>query len=162
MGQIARAIEVDEPPLFGVDINEEYMIEEDFRANLPGEKRILVDEIYKILYFNNKDPETFTVSFWADYFNLSPSTVRNIVNYMAYPVINDKTKEVEYVLYFQDAELVQTAKALLGDNEEKLGMLNRDTYLSYLELDYNRRVSEEYKDEVGLFGRVDSPKIVDA
>lgn len=100
MGQISRAIEVDEPPVFGVDINEEYIIEEHFRENLPTEKRILVDEMYKILYFNNKDPETYTVSFWADYFKISPSTVRNIVNYMAYPVINDKTKQVDFVLYF--------------------------------------------------------------
>lgn len=100
MSQVARAIEVDEPPLFGVDINEEYIVEEHFRANLPAEKRILVDEMYKILYFNSKDPETYTVSFWADYFKLSPSTVRNIVNYMAYPVINDETKQVDFVLYF--------------------------------------------------------------
>ena len=92
MSQVARAIEVDEPPLFGVDVNEEYIVEEHYRANLPAEKRILVDEMYKILYFNNKDPETYSVSFWADYFKLSPSTVRNIVNYMAYPVIDDKTK----------------------------------------------------------------------
>lgn len=85
---MAKAVEVDEPPLFGVDLNEEYIVEETLRANLPTEKRILVDEIYKILYFNNKDPETYTVGFWADYFNIPAATVRNVVNYMAYPIID--------------------------------------------------------------------------
>ena len=100
MSVIAKAVEVDEPPLFGVDINEEWAIDEDFRAGLPSEKRILVDEIYKILYFNNRDPETFTISFWSDYFNLSPAVIRNVVNYMAYPVLDPETKNVKYVLQF--------------------------------------------------------------
>ena len=64
------------------------------------EKRILVDEIFKILYFNNQDPETFTISFWADYFNIDPATIRNVVNYMAYPVIDPQTKNVKNILYF--------------------------------------------------------------
>lgn len=72
MNLLAKAVEVDEPPLFGVDINEEYLVEETLRGNLPTEKRILVDEIFKILWFNNKDPETYTISFWSDYFNISP------------------------------------------------------------------------------------------
>lgn len=53
MNLLAKAVEVDEPPVFGVDLNEEYIIEETLRHNLPTEKRILVDEIFKILWFNN-------------------------------------------------------------------------------------------------------------
>lgn len=53
MNLLAKAVEVDEPPVFGVDLNEEYEIEETLRHNLPSEKRILVDEMYKILYMNN-------------------------------------------------------------------------------------------------------------
>lgn len=34
------------------------MTEEIYRRELPSDKRILIDEIYKILYFNNQDPET--------------------------------------------------------------------------------------------------------
>ena len=77
MNLLAKAVEVDEPPVFGQDINEEYIIEDSLRANLPTEKRILVDEIFKVLYMNNLDPETYTISFWADYFNISPATIRN-------------------------------------------------------------------------------------
>lgn len=80
--------------MFGQDINEEYVIEDTLRANLPSEKRILVDEMFKILAFNNMDPETYTISFWSDYFNIAPATIRNVVNYMAYPVTDDKTKKV--------------------------------------------------------------------
>jgi hypothetical protein len=100
MNVLAQAIEPDEPPLFGLDINEEYQIEDEFRRDLPASKRMLVDEIYKVLYFNNRDPATFTVSFWADYFQLSPAVVRNIVNYMAYPVLDPQTKRVKEILQF--------------------------------------------------------------
>ena len=100
MNLLAKAVEVDEVPIFGVDINEEYITQEVLRADLPLEKRILVDEVFKILYFNNRDPETFTVTFWADYFNIDVGVIRNFVNYMAYPVIDQTTKKVKYVMYF--------------------------------------------------------------
>ena len=153
MNLIAKAVEVDEIPIFGVDINEEYIIEESLRAGLPTEKRMLVDEIFKILWFNNKDPETFTISFWSDYFNIAPATVRNVVNYMAYPIVDDETKKVKTVLFFQDTELAQNAK--------QLGNLDRDSYLSFLETDYYQRMVEEHKEEIGLFGRVKAPKFLD-
>jgi hypothetical protein len=39
-------------------MSELWLTEDVLRRELPSEKRILVDEIYKILYFNNEDPET--------------------------------------------------------------------------------------------------------
>ena len=153
MSMIAKAVEVDEPPIFGIDINEEYELDNLLRENLPTEKRILVDEIYKILMFNNVDPETYTISFWSDYFNIAPSTIRNVVNYMAYPIVDQKTKRVKSILYFQDTELAKNTKLI--------GELDRDTYLSYLETDYYARMKEEYGDELGLFGRVSMPHHVD-
>jgi hypothetical protein len=58
---IASAVKVDEPPLVAPDMNELYVTEEILRRELPSEKRILVDELYKILYFNNQDPETVSL-----------------------------------------------------------------------------------------------------
>lgn len=102
---IAQAVKVDEVPIFAVDVNSEYMVEDSLRANLPTEKRILVDEIYKVLYFNNGDPETYTISFWSDHFNIAPATLRNILNYVAFPETNPDTKQVTNVMYFIDSEL---------------------------------------------------------
>ena len=81
------------------------MIEDSLRANLPTEKRILVDEIYKILYFNNADPDTYTISFWSEHFKINPATLRNILNYVAFPETDPDTKQVKRVLYFIDSEL---------------------------------------------------------
>lgn len=72
---------------------------------------------------------------------------------MAYPIIDMKTKKVTSVLYFKDTELVQNTRLLEN--------LDRDTYLGFLETDYYQRMKEEYKDELGLFGRVDAPKFID-
>lgn len=68
VSMIAQAVKVDEIPIYSVDVNAEYMLEDTLRASLPTEKRILVDEIYKILYFNNQDPEIYTISFWSEHF----------------------------------------------------------------------------------------------
>lgn len=124
------------------------MIEDSLRRELPGEKRILTDEIYKILYFNNADPELYTVSFWANHFKISPAVIRNIVNYVAFPIINVETKQVDRVLTFIDSELQQSAQHLIGE-------LNRDTYFRYLEADYSQRMVEQHKDEQGIFGKIE-------
>ena len=141
---IAQAVKVDEPPIIAPDINELYITEEQIRRNLPSEKRILVDELYKILQFNNSDPETYNIQFWADYFQLSPAVVRNIVNYVAYPIVDLNTKKVKDVLYFVDTELQKRRKELAN--------LDRDSYLRFLEVDYSKRMLEDHKDEKGFFG----------
>ena len=86
------------------------------RRGDPVKKRILVDEVYKILFFNNIDPELYTISFWSDYFEIDAATIRNIVNYMAFPVVDEKTKKVKEILYFKDTELAQQAN-LIGELE---------------------------------------------
>lgn len=118
------------------------------RASLPTEKRILTDEIYKILYFNNADPETYTVSFWAEHFKISPAALRNIVNYVAYPLTDPDTKQVTKVLYFIDSELQKQQQELLTSG------ITREGYLRYLEADYSKRMVEAHGDELGIFGRV--------
>lgn len=105
LNQLSAAIKVDEPPLFGLDVNEEYIIDEGLRDALPTEKRILSDEVFKVLHFNNEDPNTYNVSFWSEYFQMDAAAIRNIFNYLAYPVIDQKTKKVVDILYFQDTEL---------------------------------------------------------
>jgi len=60
---------------------------------------------------------------------------------------------VTQVLYFQDTELLK--------QQNLLDQLDRETYLGFLETDYYTRMKEEYKDELGLFGRVDAPKFID-
>eukprot|EP01017_Pseudomicrothorax_dubius_P038457 TRINITY_DN5761_c0_g2_i2.p1 TRINITY_DN5761_c0_g2~~TRINITY_DN5761_c0_g2_i2.p1 ORF type:complete len:576 (-),score=198.02 TRINITY_DN5761_c0_g2_i2:117-1844(-) len=61
-----------------------------FQGNIaketPEEQRILVDELPKVLYLNNQDPQKYNLSFWADHFNIVPEKLRNIFNYVAFPV----------------------------------------------------------------------------
>lgn len=53
VSMVAQAVKIEEAPKFAIDIDTEYVIEDTLRASLPTDKRILVDEIYKVLYFNN-------------------------------------------------------------------------------------------------------------
>jgi hypothetical protein len=66
------------------------------------------------------------------------------VNYVAYPVVDLTTKKVKNVLFFIDTEIAKQRK-LIAD-------LDRETYLKFLESDYQKRMIEEYGDEIGLFG----------
>ena len=81
------------------------MIEETLRRELPSDKRILIDEVYKLLLFNNEDPQTFNLQFWSDYLKIPPSALRNIVNYVAYPLCDPETKQIVKILTFIDSEL---------------------------------------------------------
>ena len=65
---------------------------------------------------------------------------------MAYPVVDITTKKVKDVLYFVDKE-IQMQRKLIAD-------LDRETYLKFLESEYNKRMIEEYGDEVGYFGKI--------
>jgi hypothetical protein len=112
---------------------------------LPMEKRITVDEVYKVLMFNNRDPNTYNIQFWADHFKISPEVIRNIFNYLAFPVMDQKTKKIDEVLYFIDVDLMDKRKMITG--------LDRETYLKFLESDHRARMLEDYGDEAGLFGK---------
>lgn len=103
---LAQAVIAEPAPILGYDVNEEWILEETLRRELPTEKRILVDDIYKMLHFNNQDPETFNLQFWSDHFKIPASALRNIVNYVAFPITDQKTKQVTQVLYFIDSELM--------------------------------------------------------
>ena len=95
---------------------EQYVIEDTLRRELPSDKRLLIDDIYKVLYFNNADPELYNVQFWSDYFKISPASIRNIFNYLAFPLTNPETKKVDSVLYFIDADLkMEELKKLLPE-----------------------------------------------
>jgi len=107
-----------------------------------------VDEIYKILHFNNADPNLYTIQFWADHFKITPASMRNMVNYIAYPLTDPETKQVTKILTFIDSELQNQM------SQDLLPELNRETYFKYLETDYSKRMVEEHKDELGHFGRV--------
>ncbi len=88
MNLIAQAVKVEEPPVRNLAVNERWGIDEIMRKGLPTEKRILTDEIYKVLYFNNENPQKYNVAFWADHFQISAAAIRNIVNYIAYPLVD--------------------------------------------------------------------------
>lgn len=62
--------------------------------------------------------------------------MRNIVNYLAYPIVDLRTKKVTEVLYFVDTELQKKRK--------ELAELDRESYFAFLEHDYAKRSSEEY------------------
>ena len=88
----------------------------------------------------------YNIAFWSDYFKISPATIRNIVNYLAYPVVDLHTKEVKDVLYFVDVDLER--------KKNMIANLDRETYLNFLEKDYEQRMIEEYGDEAGYFGKI--------
>ena len=119
--------------MLGVNVHERWGLEETMRKGLPAEKRILTDEIYKILYFNNENPVKYNIAFWSDHFQISAAAIRNIVNYVAYPLVDMETKKVIKVMTFIDSDLQKIDVRLIGE-------LNRENYFKYLEADYSQRL----------------------
>jgi hypothetical protein len=66
----------------------------------PEEGRILLNELTKVLHLNNINPEKYSLEFWAKYFNIRPQNLRNIFNYVSYPIVHEGEKKVVRVLRF--------------------------------------------------------------
>ena len=136
---IAQAVKVEDPPLTAPDTEELYKnIKQASMASLPQDHRILVDEIYKVLFLNNQNPELYNVHFWSEHFKIEPSAIRNVFNYLAFPIFDEQSRATKKFLCFIDIDLVK--------NREKLKDVTRDDYISYLEEDYYRRVDIEHKE----------------
>lgn len=80
------------------------------------ESRILQDELTKVLYLNNINPEKvilkliifvlisffqYTLTFWAEHFNIEPQKLRNIFNFISYAVPSeDEQRETGRIFRF--------------------------------------------------------------
>lgn len=67
-------------------------------ASLPQDHRILVDEVYKVLVLNNQNPELYNVHFWSEHFKIEPAAIRNIFNYLAFPIFDENSRATKKFL----------------------------------------------------------------
>lgn len=145
MNIVAQAVEVEDPPLSAPDQDQLYnTMREGIQGISSQDHRILIDEVYKVLYLNNEDPETYNVQFWAKHFKIEPAAIRNIFNYLAYPITDPMNKDIKRILFFIDIDMVK--------HREKLTDLTREDYIAYLEEDYYRRLEAEQKEKEEFLG----------
>lgn len=149
MNIVAQAVVVEDPPLSVPDpddILEE--MKEGMYGMLSQDHRVLRDEIYKVLFLNNQNPEIYNVKFWSNHFKIDPAAIRNMFNYLAYPIVDQKSKTVVKILYFIDMDIVR--------NREKLQDITREDYSNYLEEDYYRRLEIEQQEMNQALGQTKS------
>jgi hypothetical protein len=129
-------------------------LEENLMGQLPFEGRILIEEYYKALSLNDENPETYNINYWQDYFKVTTHTLRNIFNYVFFPIPDEKNaSDVGKILYFKDAEL---SKRRLMISE-----MTGDEYKDYLANTERRPELEEIKrlDYVKFQVTADEPRI---
>lgn len=68
----------------------------------PVAGRIYREEMSRLFYLNNKDPSTYNVAFFAEYFGIDIKKMRALVNSMSYPIVNIKTGEIDITYRFYD------------------------------------------------------------
>ena len=145
MNIVAQAIIVEKPPVIGSNEEELFRsLSEGMYGEISQDHRILRDEIYKVLVLNNQDPKLYNIQFWSDHFKIEPAALRNIFNYVAFPVVDPVTKTVKKILYFIDYDFVT--------NAEKLADVTRLEYVEYLEEDYYRRVERDCREMDAALG----------
>lgn len=137
---VAQAVKVEDPPMLPHDQDELYknLLENSNEAK-SQDHRILIDEIYKVLYLNNENPTIYNVKFWSDHFKIQPAAIRNIFNYLAFPIVDPKDKSIVKLLQFIDVDLLR--------NKDKLSDMTLEDYKAYLEEDYYRRLEIEEREK---------------
>lgn len=78
---------------------------------------ISLDQISKIIYLNNKDHQKYDLAFWAQHYNIYPNKLRNIFNYIAYPVIDDNNEVTQVLRFIYSLDRSsQTDQSLVSDD----------------------------------------------
>lgn len=62
--------------------------------------KILITELSKALFLNSQDSNKYSLEFFARYFNIEPKLLRNIFNYISYPIVDENTGEIIQMLRF--------------------------------------------------------------
>jgi len=87
---------------------------------IPISKSVQVEDLIKILYLNNKDPYKYTMKFWASFFDVDIEMLRNVLNFMAYPVYTLKNPdEISEIYTFKDVDPLKKHKLIGEMNEEE-------------------------------------------
>jgi len=87
------------------------------RSEMSEEGRILLEEYTKVLFLNNKDPAKYNIIFWAEHFNILPSKLRNIFNFITFGLPDQKNpKDIGRVLRF-----IYDNSTLTAEQKEHLG-----------------------------------------
>lgn len=113
---VSQALKVERPV---IDMsNKQYelpadYLEESLLGDMPTLGRILVEEYPRVLHLNNEDMEKYDFQYWEKYFRVDGKTLRNIFNYVYFPIPDDSnSQEVSKVLQFQDAEYAKRRKLI--------------------------------------------------
>lgn len=113
---VSSAVKVEQPKFYTSNLEYELpadYLEETLLGDMPTSGRILVEEYFKVLYLNNENAEKYNFSYWENYFKVNKQVLRNIFNYVYFPIPDEKNKEeVEKVLYFQDFEYSKRRKMI--------------------------------------------------
>jgi len=105
------------------------ILEEVHLGHLPSEHRIHIEEYYKVLFLNEENHAKYDFEFWNKYFDIDPNTLRNIFNYVYFPVSDyEKPGEVNRILYFKDKEYEERRKLI-----SKMSMEEYNEYLQQTE-----------------------------
>ncbi len=106
-----------EMPEFEEEQQRRAVVESREMSLLPGEEMISLDQISKIIYLNNRDHKKYDLAFWAQHYNIYPNKLRNIFNYIAYPVIDDNMEVTQVLRFVYSLEQsTQPAQTLVSDD----------------------------------------------
>ncbi len=174
---VARAVKVEDPVQHKIakyDLPLDFL-EEGMLGETPTDGRILIEEYYKVLYLNNEDPEKYNFAYWEKYFNVNKVTLRNIFNYIFFPLPDEKNpNEVGKILYFKDIDFEKRRNMIAEmtsdeykeyleqtDERPELQEVNRLEYLVYQTTSTEPRMTDRTVpiDDEEIERRIDSPLV---
>lgn len=85
-------------------LNERRALPKTFATELdhlkPQDGKILITELSKALFLNSQDAKKYNLEFFARYFNIEPRLLRNVFNYVSYPIVDENTGDIVQMLRF--------------------------------------------------------------
>lgn len=146
-------------------------LEEKILGEYPSEDRVHLNELYKVYLLNEEDYKTYNFNYWNKYFNVSPVTLRNIFNYVYFPIPDYEIKDkINRIIQFRDIEYEKRRELLSKMSHEEyeeyllktvarpeLEETKRLDYLTYIQNAKSPRISER----TVVYDPLDSNEILD-
>ena len=72
------------------------------KDNLPVPGKIYFEELTRMFYLNNNDPETYNIAFFSEYFDIDPKMLRNAIKCISVPFEDKRVSKIVKILRFID------------------------------------------------------------
>mmetsp|Transcript_29026 Transcript_29026/g.51914 ORF Transcript_29026/g.51914 Transcript_29026/m.51914 type:complete len:270 (-) Transcript_29026:77-886(-) len=110
MNFLADSLEIKKPPKIELDFGESNVenaikLKEQMTYDIKA-AQLTTENLVKVLYLNNSDPQQFNTEYWAEVLNITPQKLKNVFYNFSVPILaeDNEGSAAQYKLEYEEVE----------------------------------------------------------